>query len=167
MMVLPGLLTNILNSKETSEEQGFVEISGVYTGIINNGGNVNITASGRLNGRIEAEKVEIAGVVDGDVIAEKLIIHSSGKLYYNELNYQQLLTKDGCVIASKGKEQKNAQKAYVAQNSHKLDSYSGKDNPEMQTEGNSSLQKEPPLLHEYEQKQPLVRKQPHFHNSYY
>lgn len=94
-MGMVSLFTDILNRGSLTKDRGLVEISGVFKGSICRGYDVLIAPNGRLYGRIQARKVEIAGVVQGDVEAESMVIHSSGQLYYDKLKCEHLSVKDG------------------------------------------------------------------------
>jgi len=104
-MRVAKLFTGIFNSRTLSEDRGLIEINGVFNGTIRQGNEVFITPSGRFYGEIEARNVEIAGVVQGDVEAESLVIHSCGQLYYGKLKCQHLSVKDGGTMVNKGKKE--------------------------------------------------------------
>ena len=97
-MAAAMLLANFLNYNNPDEEKGKVVIKGAFQGDINMARDVLIAKSGSLSGRVEADKVEIAGVVRGAIKAEKLVIYPSGRLYYNELTCQKLQAYDGCTM---------------------------------------------------------------------
>lgn len=98
-MKIMGLLNSLLHPeaspRENSGYSGYVEISGVFTGDIANGMNVFVAPSGHIKGDIKARVVAIAGEVEGNVQAQNLLIHSSGKLLYDKLVYRELLVEDG------------------------------------------------------------------------
>ena len=74
-MAAAMLLANFLNYNNPDEEKGKVVIKGAFQGDINMARDVLIAKSGSLSGRVEADKVEIAGVVRGAIKAEKLVIY--------------------------------------------------------------------------------------------
>jgi len=97
------LITKAFLGEDSSEDYGSVEINGLLDGTINNARKVTITPSGSLYGRVTAREVEIAGLVDGDIETESLIVHPSGQLHYGRLKYSQMLTEDGSTVISKSK----------------------------------------------------------------
>ncbi|MDI9567311.1 MAG: polymer-forming cytoskeletal protein [Bacillota bacterium] len=107
-MAAAMLLANFLNYNNPDEEKGKVVIKGAFQGDINMARDVLIAKSGSLSGRVEADKVEIAGVVRGAIKAEKLVIYPSGRLYYNELTCQNLQAYDGCTMIYDLGQEKNA-----------------------------------------------------------
>ncbi|HHV62870.1 MAG TPA: polymer-forming cytoskeletal protein [Firmicutes bacterium] len=101
-MRVANLLINIFDRGTSCGTHGLVEIDGIVNGMIRKGNSVLINPSGRFCGRIEAKNLELAGVVQGDVEAETLVIHSSGQLYYDRLNCKYLSVKDGGVLINRG-----------------------------------------------------------------
>lgn len=107
-----GLFSSILNPGTPCDNRGLIEINGTLTGEIHNASEVLIASSGRFCGRIQARKAEIAGLVEGDVEADSLVIHASGRLYYDKLRCQHLFVKDGGTMVDRRKS--GGQKSYDA-----------------------------------------------------
>jgi cytoskeletal protein CcmA (bactofilin family) len=97
-MGISELITKAFLGDEPSQYPGLIEIHGLIRGDINK---VVITPSGSLYGRITAKEVEIAGLVDGDIETENLIVHPSGRLYYGYLNYNRISSEDGSTVIDK------------------------------------------------------------------
>lgn len=109
-MLLTKLFNNFLYPGTSCEDGGVIEINGGLEGTISKGGKVVIASSGRFYGSVEARYVEIAGFVEGNVCAEKLVIHSTGQLYFGKLNCQHVSIKDGATIVNKDKDKKENSK---------------------------------------------------------
>lgn len=101
-MRVAHLLTSIFNMGNSCENHGLIEISGVVNGRIHKGNSVVISPSGRFYGEVEARNLEIAGMVQGDVEAETLVVHSSGQLYYDRLSCKHLSAEDGSTLVYRG-----------------------------------------------------------------
>ncbi len=78
--------------------EGLAVISGMFKGGIYNGIDVYITPSGYIHGSIKAVNLIIAGRVNGDVEVKNLKICTSGKLYFNKLQYKDLDIEEGGLL---------------------------------------------------------------------
>ena len=90
-----GIFIDLLNTEISEESSGLIVISGIFTGNICNGTNVYVAPAGSIHGRIKAKDIVIAGIVQGCIEVENLIIHSSGQLFYDELSYKELIIEEG------------------------------------------------------------------------
>jgi cytoskeletal protein CcmA (bactofilin family) len=97
-MNVATLLTSLFGDGASSPKRGFIEVSGVLDGTIRGGDRVLIKPPGRFCGKIEARSVEIAGVVRGNVEADRLVVYTSGQLYYDDLKCRHVSVEDGGTI---------------------------------------------------------------------
>ena len=88
--------------KNSQESLNLIQIKGDFDGKINNGDQVLILSTGSFKGEITAKSLEIYGIVEGNVTADNLFIHSSGQLHYNDLVYDDLFVEDGGILAQSG-----------------------------------------------------------------
>lgn len=99
-MTLPDFTNNELLTT-SSQIRGLIVISGVFNGDICNGTDVYVTYSGCINGCIKTKNLILEGKVNGDVEADNLKICASGRLYFNEIHYQDLDVEEGGLLINK------------------------------------------------------------------
>lgn len=91
------LVNKIFN--KPNYETNYVIISGEVKGKIIDAENIVVTATGYCDTSITAKRLEIAGVVKGDIQVENLIIRSSGQLTYGKISYIELVLDNGSTMA--------------------------------------------------------------------
>ena len=96
-MTLPDFTNDELLTT-SSQIRGLIVISGVFNGDICNGTDVYVTPSGCINGCIKTKNLIVAGKVNGDVEADNLKICASGRLYFNEIHYNDLDVEEGGLL---------------------------------------------------------------------
>lgn len=82
----------------SSQIPGLIVISGIFNGNICNGIDVYITSSGCFNGNIMTKNLVIAGRVTGNVQVENLKICASGRLYFDNIQYNDLYIEEGGLL---------------------------------------------------------------------
>ncbi len=76
-----------------------VTISGEARGKVISIDDVVITSTGYCESNIKAERLEIAGVVKGNIEVDDLIIREAGQLSYGKISYKNLILDDGGVMS--------------------------------------------------------------------
>lgn len=76
---------------------GLMEIRGTVRGDIYHQGRLVVGVTGFCESNVVATFVEVAGEVHGSVQAEKLVIHSTGRVY-GRANYKNLVMRDGGLL---------------------------------------------------------------------
>ena len=76
-----------------------VTISGEARGKIIGIDDVVVTSTGYCESNIKAERLEITGVVKGDIEVDDLIIREAGQLSYGKISYKNLTLDDGGVMS--------------------------------------------------------------------
>lgn len=83
--------------------KGSLRLEGEFKGNIKAVGDIFVGKKGKLETKIKARKVSLAGIVHGDIIAtEKIEILSSGKLYGN-IQAPSLKIEEGAVFSGLSK----------------------------------------------------------------
>lgn len=72
-----------------------IEINGELKGEISGADNVIVSSTGQCNSNIKAKRLEIYGVVEGNIEVNLLIIQPTGKLSYGNISYKELINNGG------------------------------------------------------------------------
>ena len=89
------------NFEGTLNSEGTVRIDGVFNGMLNVDGNIIIGESGFVKGNINADRVTIAGRVEGNVSCKNTFeLLSNGRLY-GDIEAKNISIEDGAVFQGK------------------------------------------------------------------
>ncbi len=75
-------------------------VAGTVTGSIMGKERVTIETGGTVHGKVEAEEVFVAGVVDGDVAARTVAVANGGEIK-GDIAYESLSVQAGAVVCGK------------------------------------------------------------------
>jgi cytoskeletal protein CcmA (bactofilin family) len=98
-MKIRDLFNIIMETKTYSSDEDIMEISGIFNGCVYNGSQVFVTSSGILNGEVQTKRLVIDGTVKGVIKADNLVIRSSGKIFYERLEYKDIIAEEGSLIS--------------------------------------------------------------------
>lgn len=80
---------------------GIIRVDGVFSGELNIEGSVIVGESGNIKGNVKANKVTIAGKIEGNIYCDgNLELTSNGKLY-GDIQVKAISIEDGAVFQGK------------------------------------------------------------------
>jgi cytoskeletal protein CcmA (bactofilin family) len=80
--------------------EGNIRIDGTFTGNTTTRGRIVIGEKGQIEGNLIGESVEVAGVVKGDIVAKRVSVLRTGRVWGN-LRLEKLATEEGCFVQGK------------------------------------------------------------------
>ncbi len=81
----------------TLRAEGNVRIDGTFIGNVSTQGRILIGEQGQLEGDLVGDAVDVAGVVKGDIIARKVSVMRTGRVW-GDLCLEKLMTEEGAFV---------------------------------------------------------------------
>lgn len=84
----------------TIKAEGNIRFDGTFTGNTTTRGRIVVGEKGQIEGNLIGESVEVAGVVKGDIVARRISVLRTGRVW-GDLRLEKLATEEGCFVQGK------------------------------------------------------------------